>query len=141
MTDREPVPPRREKRNPAMRATVCADYGGELRTLIWFTEKHRTATRIYEAMHALGINAAAILEAIREVHAKVANWFCTDAGITLMFHDSEIMRAILSDMMSLGIPGLPVHDSIRVQEHHERQVYSLMHAKKNAYFSARQLVA
>ncbi|MBU1692899.1 MAG: hypothetical protein KKC51_02935 [Verrucomicrobia bacterium] len=96
-------------------------------------EKRQRAIQIWEAMHSAGINAREILEAIQTVHEPVSNWLCSDAGITLMFYDSEIMRSILSELMNRRIPGLPVHDSIRVPASHELEVEAIMRDSKDCY--------
>lgn len=110
----------------------------EINRLRWSTrcrpEKQQRANAIYGAMHELGINAPALLEEVRRVHAPVSTWLCSDGGIKLMFIDSEIMRAILSELMRRGIAGLPVHDSIRVPTDRATEVEEIMQAEKERYF-------
>ncbi len=98
--------------------------------------KKQKAIALWEAMLREGVNSGEILKAIYEVHSEVSNWFCADAGIKLMFHDSEIMRMILERLMEMNIPALPVHDSVRVPESKAKIAEEVMNHAKILYLLA-----
>jgi hypothetical protein len=52
-----------------------------------------------------------ILSAALKEHSAVKGYFCSDAGMKLMFYDSEICFGVLSDFTEKGKPIMPVHDS------------------------------
>ncbi|MEP6828436.1 MAG: hypothetical protein ABJA10_10220, partial [Aestuariivirga sp.] len=56
-----------------------------------------------------------IAQAIREHHAPIAHLFGQDKGMQYMWQDSEILMEVLTRLMHLGIPALPMHDGIMVQ--------------------------
>jgi DNA-binding MarR family transcriptional regulator len=57
-----------------------------------------------------------IAQAIKEYHAPIAHLFGIDKGIEFMWQDSEILMLVLERLMDKGIPALPMHDGIMVQE-------------------------
>jgi hypothetical protein len=58
--------------------------------------------------------ASKLLAAIRSKHRRVADAFCSDAGVRLMRIDSDIIVAAVKQCQSEGIAVLPVHDSLIV---------------------------
>jgi DNA-binding MarR family transcriptional regulator len=57
-----------------------------------------------------------IAQAIREHHAPIAHLFGQDKGMQYMWQDSEVLMEVLTRLMRKGIPALPMHDGIMVQE-------------------------
>lgn len=55
----------------------------------------------------------------KEAHQPIAEYICSDYGITLQNIDSHIMNSILMGLMNKGILGLSLYDSIIVAEQHE----------------------
>lgn len=78
------------------------------------TKKKLKLVALWEAMQAEGITSKQLVEAIKSVHSAIAHWFGSDAGIKLMWHDSEIMTLIIKECLAVNIPALPIHDSIVV---------------------------
>ena len=60
-----------------------------------------------------------LVDKFGEVHQPIAKYLYSDVGIELQNKDSQIMNSILMTLMSKGILGLPVHDSVIVAEQHE----------------------
>jgi hypothetical protein len=62
---------------------------------------------------------ASLVSGFKQAHPAIAHHLFSDVGITLQNIDSRIMNAILVRLMENGILGLPVHDSVIVQQQHE----------------------
>jgi hypothetical protein len=60
-------------------------------------------------------NAKRIVAAIKKRHAPVAHLLGIDLGMSLMFRDSEILLAVLEELIERNIIALPLHDAIIVQ--------------------------
>lgn len=54
--------------------------------------------------------------AIKAHHPKIAHLFGRDRGIRYMFTDSTILMAVLIRLTHEGIPALPMHDGLMVQQ-------------------------
>jgi hypothetical protein len=77
----------------------------------------------------LGIDrraASKLLAAIRSKHRRVADAFCSDAGVRLMRIDSDIILAAVKRCQAEGIAILPVHDSLLVQAPHAERAAEIM---------------
>lgn len=78
-----------------------------------------------------------LYNSIKERHSLIADLFGTDnIGGKLQKLDSSIMARALNKLAAKGIPGLPVHDSIRCKVEDEQEVIKEM---KAAYFAERGL--
>ncbi|MGY8685851.1 hypothetical protein Q2941_50410 [Bradyrhizobium sp. UFLA05-153] len=64
-------------------------------------------------------DAARLLEALKARHAPIASMLCSDAGMRLMYLDSQIMLAAVDRLIAQGIPSIPIHDSILVLAQYE----------------------
>jgi hypothetical protein len=62
--------------------------------------------------------ASLLLRAIKRKHEPIADVFCSDAGVSLMRIDSEIILNAVKECLSQGIAVLPVHDSLIVPARH-----------------------
>jgi hypothetical protein len=67
-----------------------------------------------------------IAQAIREHHAPIAHLFGQDKGMQYMWQDSEVLMEVLTRLMRKGIPALPMHDGIMVQESVRELAQSIM---------------
>ena len=67
-----------------------------------------------------------LVHRFKEAHPRIAKYICADMGVRLMYFDSKIMNAILMKLMSQGILGLSVYDSVIVAEQHRDILYQLM---------------
>src|SRR5262249_36274498 len=57
-----------------------------------------------------------LLNAIENRHAPIRKAFYSDAGVRLMFRDSQIAEGVLLELARAGTVALPVHDSFIVAE-------------------------
>jgi hypothetical protein len=62
---------------------------------------------------------ASLVSGFKQAHPAIAHHLFSDVGVSLQNIDSRIMNAILVRLMGNGILGLPVHDSVIVQQQHE----------------------
>ncbi|WP_041280286.1 hypothetical protein [Desulfosudis oleivorans] len=61
---------------------------------------------------------ASLVSGFKQTHPAIAHHLFSDVGIRLQNIDSIIMNAILVRLMDNGILGLPVYDSVIVQQQH-----------------------
>jgi hypothetical protein len=67
-----------------------------------------------------------LIGAIRQLHEPIADAFGSDAGVSLQFQDSEIMRTVLKECEAEGVPILPIHDEVLVPKRHVATVTEIM---------------
>ena len=67
-----------------------------------------------------------IVDKAKTAHPKIADFICSDMGVVLQNKDSRIMHNILLRLLGQNILGLPIHDSIIVQERHEQVLREIM---------------
>jgi hypothetical protein len=67
-----------------------------------------------------------VAQAIREHHAPIAHLFGQDKGMQYMWQDSEVLMEVLIRLLRKGIPALPMHDGIMVQESVRELAQSIM---------------
>ena len=67
-----------------------------------------------------------IIPTIKKAHPDISEYLCSDMGIALQNKDSRIMNNILMRLLDQNILGLPIHDSIIVQERHEQVLREIM---------------
>jgi hypothetical protein len=67
-----------------------------------------------------------MLERFRQVHSPIAAYIHSDKGVELQYIDSRITEAILMQLMTEGIPCLPVHDSYIVPQQHRDRLREVM---------------
>jgi hypothetical protein len=70
--------------------------------------------------------AAKLLSLITKKHRAIADVFCSDTGIRLMRVDSDITVRAVRDCLAVGIPVLPVHDSLIARARQAGQVAEIM---------------
>lgn len=74
------------------------------------------------------VNPKHLLEALKMKHKPVAHHFCTEhLGTRLQYLDSEIMMTVIQTLTTLGIPCIPVHDSVVVPKRDRQTVIEVMH--------------
>lgn len=73
-----------------------------------------------------GKTAKALRIKIEETFPEISSLFCSNLGIKLQFHDSEIMEMILKECFKLGITALPIHDSILIKESERERGIKIM---------------
>lgn len=77
-----------------------------------------------------------LIDALKEAHGPIRNYFCSGAGLALQRLDSEIMRSALHSLAEQHIPALPIHDSAIVAAHHERDLQEAMDLAYKSLFGA-----
>jgi hypothetical protein len=70
--------------------------------------------------------ASKLLAAIEAKHKRVADIFCSDAGVGLMRIDSDITLEAVKQCQAQGIAVVPVHDSLIVQAGHADRAAEIM---------------
>ncbi len=69
---------------------------------------------LYCELKKSGLNPKEIVEAIKTAHPAIGKYIYSASANKLMLVESDIMTAVLLKLMRLGIPALPVHDSVIV---------------------------
>ena len=67
-----------------------------------------------------------LMMAIKRVHAPVADFFCSGAGLWLMRVDSDMAEHVLLKSLKDGIVAFPVHDSFIVKAHQQGRLREVM---------------
>jgi hypothetical protein len=67
-----------------------------------------------------------LLDRVKKVHHRIANYIHSEKGRTLQYLDSQITEAILMRMTGQDIPCLPIHDSYIVPAQYEEQLLEAM---------------
>lgn len=67
-----------------------------------------------------------VIKALKEKHALIAPWLCSDIGKELQFHDSRIAEQVMFALLHYGIPSLCVHDSFLVKGIHQKYLERAM---------------
>ena len=92
------------------------------------TPKQHKLQQLQKHMDVAGLSPEDLIEPIKKVHARIAHWFGSDAGIRLMWHDSEIMRVVLEECLNRNIPTLPIHDSVVVPARFKSIIQDIMNS-------------
>jgi hypothetical protein len=78
------------------------------------------------------------IEAFQHVHAPIAHYFGTAAGLKLMNRDARIALDVVAHFAYKGLPTIPIHDSFIVQEPYAdelRQVMDVAYRRHNDGFA------
>ncbi|CAM5368335.1 hypothetical protein ATER59S_01529 [Aquamicrobium terrae] len=71
--------------------------------------------------------AAALIKEMKRRHAPVARHFHSGIGIRLQYLDSEMAKAILTELtVKKGIAVLPIHDGFVIREEHRQDLLAAM---------------
>lgn len=73
-----------------------------------------------------GITVHEVVARIKTFHAPITNAFCTGKGMHICYRESEILFAVLEELMAKGITALPIHDAVVVRYDHEDMVRDIM---------------
>ena len=63
-----------------------------------------------------------LIQTFVSLHPKISKFLHSGVGLTLQNIDSKIMDDILTNLRKLGIPALPVHDSVIVEKGFEEEL-------------------
>ena len=96
-------------------------------------KKQGSHIAVRDALQNAGFDAAQDLSAIRKMmddfkarHAPIQEFLFSGVGIDLQNADSRIMEQIMMLLHKAGIPALPIHDSVIVQEEHSARLQKIM---------------
>jgi len=82
--------------------------------------------QMYRLLNQRTISWWELLERIKEVHAPIKQYLCTDRGGELMNRDSKIILDVILTLIREGIPCLPVHDSVVVPTENKDRAREVM---------------
>ena len=72
-----------------------------------------------------------LIDCFVALHPKIKIYMCSDIGLELQNIDSRIMDNILTNLTKMGIPALPVHDSVIVEKGYEEELkYQMVNCYK-----------
>ncbi len=74
---------------------------------------------LYDELKRLNVDFRQIVEAFRKAHPTIAKYIYSNSSNKLMLDESNIMTAVLIDLMKNKVPALPVHDSVIVPAKYE----------------------
>lgn len=81
---------------------------------------------VYDELKRQGLRPTDVVNAIGEAHPTIANYIFSGSALRLMLAESEIITSALLKLMDLGIPALPVHDSLIAPRRHRGRVRQVM---------------
>jgi len=92
-----------------------------------FAAKYAESTKIkYEYAYAYALAKRLIID-FKKYHAPIEKLFCSDTGVRLQYHDSQIMADILKySILQGGFVALPVHDSIIIAASKKEKALEIM---------------
>jgi hypothetical protein len=73
-----------------------------------------------------GITVDEVVTLIKKAHEPITNAFCAGKGMHICYLESEILFAVLEELMAKGITALPIHDAVVVRQDHEAMVRETM---------------
>ncbi len=73
---------------------------------------------LYDELKRQGLRPTDVVNAISEAHPAIAKYIFSGSAIRLMLAESDIVTSALLRLMDLGIPALPVHDSLIAPRQH-----------------------
>jgi hypothetical protein len=73
-----------------------------------------------------GLNYATTIKLIEDKHPKIVKHFYSGIGLKLANDEARIMIDVIKQLIKLGIPALPLHDALIVQNRHAKKTQELM---------------
>jgi hypothetical protein len=81
---------------------------------------------LYNELKKQNLAHKEVVEAIKIAHPTIVKYIYSASANKLMLVESDIMTSVLLKLTSLGIPALPVHDSVIVPNRHEYMARQVM---------------
>jgi hypothetical protein len=81
---------------------------------------------LYDELKKYRLHPKDIIESVKKAHPVLAKYIYSGLANKLMLEESDIMTTVLLRLMELGIPALPVHDSVIVPLHRKTTVRRVM---------------
>jgi len=105
---------------------VNADGYRKLVSAVNFGRRREAAPTLYEELKRLGLTPKEVITALLKAHPILEKYVYSGLANRLMLAESEIVTSALLRLMELGIPALPVHDSLIVPHRHSEVVRRAM---------------
>lgn len=81
---------------------------------------------LYDELKKSKLHPRDIIESVKEAHPVLVKYIYSGVANRLMLEESDIMTSALLRLMELGIPALPVHDSVIAPLRHKTIVRRVM---------------
>jgi hypothetical protein len=81
---------------------------------------------LYDELKKSGLLLKDIIQSVEEAHPLLEKYIYGGAANRLMLEESEVMTSVLLRLEELGIPALPVHDSVIIPRKNEDWVKHVM---------------
>jgi len=86
---------------------------------------------LYDELKECRLHHKDIIESVKKAHPVLGKYIYSGLANKLMLKESNIITSVLLSLMELGIPALPVHDSIISPRRHKDLVSSVMEGAYN----------
>ncbi|MFC2027439.1 hypothetical protein ACFLU3_02000 [Chloroflexota bacterium] len=81
---------------------------------------------LYDELKRCGLEPKVIVEAFKQVHPTIEKHVYGYKANKLMLYESQVMTHVLFHLMRVGIPAIPIHDSLLFPRQHWDQVKYVM---------------
>lgn len=105
---------------------VNADAYSKLVSAINFGRWREPEPTLYDELKRLGLTPKEVIGALVKAHPILEKYVYSGLANRLMLAESDIVTSALLRLMELGIPALPVHDSVIAPLRHKEAVRQIM---------------
>jgi hypothetical protein len=88
--------------------------------------KDAEGRKMVKDLKEYGVSLKDVLEAVKTIHSGIASYLHSNASLSLMFEESEIMQSILLSLHKMEVFGLPLHDAVICQKKDVHTVANVM---------------
>ncbi len=81
---------------------------------------------LYDELKRIGLRPEGVIDSIVKTHPAIEKYLFSGMAKKLMLKESEIMTSVLLNLMEVGIPALPVHDSVVAPSRDRERVRQVM---------------
>jgi len=89
--------------------------------------------KAYYTLVSMNLDPEAVLAAIKKIHPHIAQDLHSNRSLDWMFAESMVITNVLLRLMDLGIPAVPLHDSLICQKQNMFEVVSVMRDEYQDY--------
>jgi len=89
-------------------------------------ENRKTKPITYDELKRSNLKYQPIVDAFKRVYPNLSHYMFSQSANKLMLAESEIMTHVLLELKRLGIPSVPIHDSLLFPEQYTDQVKQVM---------------
>ena len=105
---------------------VNADAYSKLVSAVNFGRWQEPEPTLYDELKRLRLTPRDVVGALVKAHLVLEKYVYSGLANRLMLAESDVMTSALLRLMELGIPALPVHDSIIAPQRHRESVKQIM---------------